>query len=87
MSPSKGQGRRQAATGEEVIAEFTGGADIGDGGGGEQGSDAQMNGTFITVDGSEIEGRYNVGIRNRGAGTAGRPPGPGRLGSQRMFSA
>ena len=30
---------------------------------------AQMNGTFISVDGVDIKARYQVGIRNRGAGS------------------
>jgi len=32
-------------------------------------SDAQMNGTFISIDGQGTTVRYNVGIRNRGHGT------------------
>ncbi len=44
-------------------------ADIGDGGGGEENSDAQMNATFISVDGVEILTRYSAGVRNRGHGT------------------
>ncbi len=32
-------------------------------------SDATMNATFISIDGAETSVRYNVGIRNRGAGT------------------
>ena len=32
-------------------------------------SDAQMNGTFISIDGAEVAVRYRVGIRNRGAGS------------------
>ena len=45
--------------------------DIGDGGtpAGEQNSDAQMNGTFIYRDGTSLDVRYNVGIRNRGHGS------------------
>jgi len=49
-------------------------ADIGDGGGGEQNSNAQMNATFISVDGTGIRVRYTVGIRNRGHGSRGDPP-------------
>jgi len=48
--------------------------DIGDSEGGEDDSDAQMNGTFISVDGTDMELRYNVGIRNRGHGTRTGPP-------------
>ena len=42
-------------------------ADIGDGSGGEHESNAQMNATFISVDGTGAELRYNVGVRNRGS--------------------
>ena len=42
-------------------------------------SDAQMNGTFITVDGVDIKTRYLVGIRNRGKGTRTPPPNNYRL--------
>ncbi len=51
-------------------------ADIGDGGTppNEQFSDAQMNGTFIYRDGTDVDVRYNVGIRNRGNGTRRLPP-------------
>jgi hypothetical protein len=38
-------------------------------GGSGQWSNAQMNGTLVTVDGTGAELRYEVGIRNRGAGT------------------
>jgi hypothetical protein len=50
--------------------------DIGDGGTPEfeENSDAQMNGTFIYRDGSGIDVRYNVGIRNRGHGSRDNPP-------------
>ena len=49
-------------------------ADIGNGTGGpgsEDDSDsaARMNGTFISVDGTGMELRYEVGIRNRGKGS------------------
>ncbi len=49
-------------------------ADIGNGTGGpgsEDDSDsaAHMNGTFISVDGTGVELRYEVGIRNRGKGS------------------
>ena len=37
-------------------------------------SHAQMNGTFISVDGVDMKLRYNVGIRNRGHGTRDDPP-------------
>ncbi|NQU23768.1 MAG: lamin tail domain-containing protein, partial [Candidatus Nealsonbacteria bacterium] len=51
--------------------------DIGVGGDaftGEGRTDAQMAGTFISVDGSGIELHYNVGIRNRGNRTRVDPP-------------
>ncbi len=37
-------------------------------------SHAQMNGTFISVDGEGIQLRYRVGIRNRGKGSRRPPP-------------
>ena len=47
--------------------------EIGDGGG-DQESNAQMNGSFITVDGISTEVRYTVGVRNRGHGSRIGPP-------------
>ncbi|MBE0534372.1 MAG: lamin tail domain-containing protein [Phycisphaerae bacterium] len=41
---------------------------------GEANSDAQMNATFISVDGIDTKLRYNVGVRNRGHGTRTRRP-------------
>jgi hypothetical protein len=38
------------------------------------GPDAQMNGTFISVEGAGMELRYTVAIRNRGHGTRNGPP-------------
>ncbi|MFZ0035145.1 MAG: lamin tail domain-containing protein [Sedimentisphaerales bacterium] len=49
-------------------------ADIGDDMSDERFSDAQMNGTFISIDGVDMKLRYTVGIRNRGEGTRGEPP-------------
>ena len=49
-------------------------ADIGDGPVSEAQSNAQMNGTLIRVDGTGIEARYNVGIRNRGGASRVGPP-------------
>ena len=53
-------------------------ADLGDGGNNSQWSDAQFNGTFISVDninsGSDTKVRYTVGIRNRGNGSRIGPP-------------
>jgi len=48
--------------------------DIGNGRGGpgaedDSDSNARMNGTFISVDGTGVEVRYRVGIRNRGKGS------------------
>ncbi|KKL19422.1 hypothetical protein LCGC14_2465620, partial [marine sediment metagenome] len=37
-------------------------------------SDAQMNGSFFSADGTGVKVRYNVGIRNRGHGSRGGPP-------------
>ncbi len=37
-------------------------------------TDAQMNATFISVDGIDTKLRYNCGIRNRGHGTRDDPP-------------
>jgi len=48
--------------------------DIGDRDGGEYNSDAQMNITFVSVDGVEVKARYNCGIRNRGHGSRNDPP-------------
>ncbi|MHC4745170.1 MAG: choice-of-anchor X domain-containing protein, partial [Planctomycetota bacterium] len=51
--------------------------DIGDGGDpffGEARSNAQMNGTFISVDGVDTRVRYSAGIRNRGNRTRAQPP-------------
>jgi hypothetical protein len=54
--------------------------DIGNGGpSNDQNSDAQMNGTFIAVDGVNASVRYNVGIRNRGHGSRLGPPNNFRL--------
>ncbi len=41
---------------------------------GRSGPNAQMNGTFISIDGTGAECRYRVGIRNRGHGTRNGPP-------------
>lgn len=49
-------------------------ADIGDGSGGDADSNAQMNGTFIAIDGNSVESRYNVAVRNRGHGSRDDPP-------------
>src|SRR5258706_6227427 len=55
-------------------------ADIGNGGPNtDQNSDAQMNGTFIAMDGVSAEVRYNIGIRNRGHGSRLGPPNNFRL--------
>ena len=50
-------------------------ADIGNGGpNGDHLSNAQMNATFIGVDGLGTDLRYNVGVRNRGNGSRLGPP-------------
>jgi len=48
--------------------------DIGDSRSGEEDSNAQMNATFISIDGSGMTCRYNVGVRNRGHGSRSGPP-------------
>ena len=42
-------------------------------------SNAEMNGSLITIDGTGTEVRYNIGIRERGAGSRGRIPGNQRV--------
>jgi hypothetical protein len=49
-------------------------ASIGSHSNGEEDSDATMNGTFISHDGTGMELHYTVGIRNRGHGTRTGPP-------------
>jgi hypothetical protein len=39
-----------------------------------QGPDSQMNATFICVDGTGVEVRHNLGVRNRGHGTRNQQP-------------
>ncbi len=53
--------------------------DIGDGEGGEHNSDAQMNATFVSVDGIDVKVRHNLGVRNRGHGSRNDPPNNYRL--------
>jgi len=51
--------------------------DIGDGGDpffGEARSNAQMNATFVSVDGLDLQVRYSAGIRNRGNRSRAQPP-------------
>ncbi len=45
----------------------------------DSGSNAQMNGTFISIDGVDIKVRYLAGIRNRGKGSRTSPPNNYRL--------
>ena len=52
---------------------------IGSATNGEQNSDAQMNGTFISVDGTGTVVRRTVGIRNRGHGSRNRKPNSFRV--------
>ena len=47
---------------------------IGHSSDGSQNSDAQMNGTFISLDGTGTQLRYVVGFRNRGHGSRNRQP-------------
>ncbi len=57
-------------------------ADIGyeqSGDNNERYSRAQMNGTFISVVGSDIQCRYSVGYRDRGEGSSGTPPNNVRI--------
>ena len=42
-------------------------------------SNAEMNGSLITIDGTGMEVRYNIGIRERGAGSRGRAPANQRV--------
>ncbi|MHC4371071.1 MAG: CotH kinase family protein, partial [Planctomycetota bacterium] len=53
--------------------------DIGDREGGEHNSDAQMNASFVSVDGVDIQVRHNLGVRNRGHGSRNDPPNNYRL--------
>jgi len=46
---------------------------------GESLSDAQMNGTFISLDATGTEVRYTVGLRNRGHGSRNRKPNNQRV--------
>jgi len=52
---------------------------IGSKSNGEQNTDAQMNGTFISVDGAGTSVRYTTGIRNRGHGSRNRKPNSYRV--------
>ncbi|MBN2313458.1 MAG: lamin tail domain-containing protein [Sedimentisphaerales bacterium] len=53
--------------------------DIGDSEGSEYYSDAQVNTTFVSVDGVDIKVRHNLGVRNRGHGSRDDPPNNYRL--------
>lgn len=53
--------------------------DIGDREGGEHNSDAQVNVTFVSVDGIDVKVRHNLGMRNRGHGSRNDPPNNYRL--------
>ena len=44
------------------------------GSGSDSDSNAQMNATFIRHDGTTVDARYNVGLRNRGKGSRPKPP-------------
>lgn len=57
-------------------------ADIGkedSGDNNERFSRVQMNGTFISIIGSDVQCRYGVGYRNRGEGSSGTPPNNFRI--------
>lgn len=54
-------------------------ADIGDGPLAESESNAQMNGTYVRVDGNSTDVRYNVGVRNRGGASRVGPPNNYRI--------
>jgi hypothetical protein len=56
---------------------------IGSRSNGEEDSDATMNGTFISIDGTSVEMCYRVGIRNRGHGTRTGPPNNYHVGFAR----
>ncbi len=45
----------------------------------DRASDAQMNATFISVTGTGVEVRYNVGVRIRGSGSRGNNPPNNRI--------
>ncbi len=49
-------------------------ARIGSRSNGEEDTDAAMNGTFISIDGTGMELRYRAAVRNRGHGTRSGPP-------------
>jgi len=46
---------------------------------GDRNSNAQMNATFISIDGTDIKVRYNTGLRNRGHGTRNNRPNNHRV--------
>jgi len=48
--------------------------EIGHSTNGEQHSDAQFNTTFVSIDGTGVECRYLVGVRNRGHGSRSQQP-------------
>ncbi|GAH73867.1 unnamed protein product, partial [marine sediment metagenome] len=58
------------------LEDFGDDCDLVPGGGGYEycRTDAQVNATFINVDGSDFEMRYNVGVRIRGASSRESPP-------------
>jgi hypothetical protein len=53
--------------------------DIGDREGNEHNSNAQVNVTFVSVDGIDVKVRHNLGMRNRGHGSRNDPPNNYRL--------
>ena len=65
-----------------TAAERTELADIGDSttdGISEPDSNAQMNGTFVSIDEEGVKSRFNVGVRNRGKGSRTGPPNNYRI--------
>jgi hypothetical protein len=54
-------------------------ASLGVPGSASQNTDADMNGTFISVDSTGTEVRYAIGIRNRGGGSRDAPPNNYRI--------
>ena len=53
--------------------------DIGDPEGNEYNSDAQVNASFVSLDGVDVKVRHNLGVRNRGHGSRNDPPNNYRL--------
>ena len=54
-------------------------AEIGSGSAAESESNAEMNGTFIMMDGAGMSVRYTTGVRNRGSSSRNNPPNNFRI--------